>query len=122
VSRAEIGWRVLQAACSGVGRAVLQSLLGWMQRVGCSPDPGARQWRASPVLDGIACPAHTPAPSLCFLCSTAEADIEKVNQGGEVAPHVQDDFDIQVRPHRRAVLARGCWCGWLVPQGMACCA
>lgn len=46
------------------------------------------------ALPCLPCSALTPGdPVLC--CSTAEADIERLNKDAEVAPHVQDDFDIQ---------------------------
>lgn len=51
---------------------------------------------------GCCCPAGAPACLPCQhlqpgapCCSTAEADIERLNKNAEVAPHVQDDFDIQ---------------------------
>lgn len=46
---------------------------------------------AANQLPPLAVPPHPCPPS------TADADIERLNAGAEVAPHVQDDFDIQAR-------------------------
>lgn len=40
-------------------------------------------------------PTLAAPPTPLLPRSTAEADIERLNKDSEVAPHVQDDFDIQ---------------------------
>lgn len=62
------------------------------------------------------CPAcdAPPVETLGALppCSTAEADIERLNKDAEVAPHVQDDFDIQARQLRGREEGGACG-GWV---------